>query len=157
MHFHGSWEEPLDDVALIRDWPRQTCDCATESNNSFMKSVAILGASADRSKFGNKAVRAFLQQGFTVYPINPKEAEIEGVKCFHTISEIPVRLQMVSVYLPPSVLLKVLPEIAAKGCDELWLNPGTESDEILSEAERLSLNVVQACSIVGVGVSPGTL
>jgi len=122
-----------------------------------MKSVAILGASADRSKFGNKAVRAFLQQGFTVYPVNPKEAEIEGVKCFRTISEIPVRLQMVSVYLPPSILLKVLPEIAAKGCDELWLNPGTESDEILSEAERLGLNVVQACSIVGVGVSPGTL
>ena len=122
-----------------------------------MKSVAILGASADRSKFGNKAVRAFLQQGFTVYPVNPKEAEIEGVKCFRTISEIPVRLQMVSVYLLPSILLKVLPEIAAKGCDELWLNPGTESDEILSEAERLSLNVVQACSIVGVGVSPGTL
>ena len=64
---------------------------------------------------------------------------------------------MVSAYLPPPVLLKVLPEIAAKGCDELWLNPGTESDEVLSEAGRLGLNVVQACSIVGIGVSPGTL
>ena len=122
-----------------------------------MKSVAILGASADRAKFGNKAVRAFLQQGFTVYPVNPKEKEIEGLQCFRTISEIPVRPQMVSVYLPPSILLKALPEIAKKGCDELWLNPGTESDEVLSEAERLGLNVVQACSIVGVGVSPGTL
>ena len=62
-----------------------------------------------------------------------------------------------SVYLPPSVLLRVLPDIAAMGCDELWLNPGTESEEVLAEAERLGLNVVQACSIVGVGVSPGTL
>src|SRR5262245_32159659 len=122
-----------------------------------MKSVAILGASADRAKFGNKAVRAFLQQGFTVYPVNPKETEIEGVPCFRTISAVPVRPRMVSVYLPPSILLKVLPEIAMKGCDELWLNPGTESDEVLSEVERLGLNVVQACSIVGVGVSPGTL
>lgn len=64
---------------------------------------------------------------------------------------------MISVYLPPVVLLKVLPDIAAKGCDELWLNPGTESAEVLAEAERLRLNVVQACSIVGVGVSPATL
>ena len=122
-----------------------------------MKSVAILGASTDRAKFGNKAVRAFLQQGFTVYPVNPREAEIESVKCFRTISEVPVRPQMVSVYLPPPVLLKVLPEIAAKGCDELWLNPGTESDEVLSEVERLGLTVVRACSILGVGVSPGIL
>jgi hypothetical protein len=53
--------------------------------------------------------------------------------------------------------LKLLPEIAAKGCDELWLNPGTESDEVLAEAERLGLNVIQACSIVGVGVSPAHL
>jgi predicted CoA-binding protein len=50
-----------------------------------------------------------------------------------------------------------LPEIAAKGCDELWLNPGAESDEVISKAERLGLNVIQACSIVGVGVSPGRL
>ena len=127
-------------------------------DNSFrMKSVAILGASADRSKFGNKAVRAFYQQGYTVYPINPKETEIEGLKCFRSVSEIPVRPQMVSAYLPPPVLLKLVPEIAAKGCDELWLNPGTESDEVLAEAERLGLKVVQACSIVGVGISPGTL
>ena len=64
---------------------------------------------------------------------------------------------MISVYLPPPVLLKVLPDIAARGCDELWLNPGTESDEVLAEAEGLGLNVIQACSIVAVGVSPGRL
>ena len=120
-----------------------------------MKTVAIIGASSDRQKFGNKAVRAFRQQGFTVYPVNPKEAEIEGLPAFKSIREVPVRPQLISVYLPPPVLLKVLPDIAARGCDELWLNPGTESDEVLAEAERLGLNVIQACSIVGVGVSPG--
>lgn len=72
-------------------------------------------------------------------------------------SGLPVRPEMVSVYLPPSVLLKLLSEIAVKGCDELWLNPGTESPEVLAEAERLGLNIVQACSIVGVGVSPEEL
>lgn len=122
-----------------------------------MKTIAIIGASTDRSKFGNKAVRAFQQQGYQVFPVNPKEETIEGLPAFKSIAAVPARPQMISVYLPPPVLLKVLPDIAAKGCDELWLNPGTESDEVLAEAERLKLNVVQACSIVGVGVSPANL
>ena len=117
-----------------------------------MKTVVIIGASNDRRKFGNKAVRAFLQQGCQVFPVNPKEAIIEGLPAFPSIAEVPVRPQMVSVYLPPEVLLRVLPAIAAKSCDELWLNPGTESDAVASECERLGLNVIQACSIVGVGL-----
>jgi len=122
-----------------------------------MKTVAIIGASNDRSKFGNKAVRAHLQEGYTVYPVNPKEARIEGLAAFKSIADVPVRPERVSVYLPPPLVLRVLPEIAAKGCDELWLNPGTESDEVLAEAARLGLKVVQACSIVGIGVSPSRL
>ena len=122
-----------------------------------VKTVAVIGASHDRSKYGNKAVRAFLQQGYTVYPVNPKEPRIEGLPAFKSINEVPVRPQRISLYVPPPLVLKLLPEIAAKGCDELWLNPGTESDEVLAEAERLGLNIVQACSILGVGVSPATL
>ena len=119
-----------------------------------MKTVAVIGASTDRAKFGNKAVRAYAQRGFTVYPVNPKETQIEGVPAFKSIADVPVRPNLISVYLPPPVLLKVLPDIAAKGCDELWLNPGTESGEVLALAEQLKLNVVQACSIVGIGLSP---
>jgi predicted CoA-binding protein len=123
----------------------------------IMKTVAIIGASNDRHKFGNKAVRAFRQQGYTVYPVNLKETEIEGLPAFRSILDVPVRPQMISVYVPPSVLLELLPDIARKGCDELWLNPGAESDKVLDEAERLRLNVIQACSIIGVGVSPERL
>ena len=119
--------------------------------------IAIIGASADRSKFGNIAVRAFVRQGFTVYPVNPKEAVIEGLPAFASIAEVPVRPNLISVYLPPTVVLKVLRAIAARGCDELWLNPGTESDEVLAAAEKLGLNVIQACSIVGIGLSPGVV
>src|SRR5882672_10085760 len=92
-----------------------------------MTTIAIIGASSDRKKFGNKAVRAFASQGWTVYPVNPNESQIEGLPAFKSIAEVPVRPDLVSVYLPPPVLLKVLPAIAARGCDELWLNPGTES------------------------------
>jgi predicted CoA-binding protein len=122
-----------------------------------MKTVAIVGASTDRAKFGNKAVRAFKQQGYDVYPVNPNEVEVEGVPAYRSILDVPVRPQLVSVYVRPSVLLKMLYEIRARGCDELWLNPGTESDEVLAEAERLGLNVIRACSIVGIGMSPGGL
>ena len=122
-----------------------------------MKSVAVLGASADRRKFGNKAVRAYPQQGYRVYPVNPTQSEIEGLKCYPSLDQLPERPHLVSVYVQPEVLLRLLPEIAAKGCDELWFNPGTESDEALALAERLHLNVIQACSILGAGVSPAEL
>ena len=122
-----------------------------------MKLVAILGASTDPSKFGNKALRAYQRRGFTVYPVNPRESEIEGVPALKSITEVPVRPDIVTAYLPPAVLLGLLPEIAAKGCDELWLNPGTDSPEVVAEARRLGLNIIQACSIVGLGLRPSEL
>lgn len=122
-----------------------------------MKTVAIIGASNDRSKYGNKSLRAHVRAGFKVFPINPKESEIEGFPAFKSITDLPVRPDRVSVYVPPSVLQKLLPDIAAKGCDELWLNPGTESDAVLQDVQRLGLNVVQACSILDLGLTPEQL
>jgi uncharacterized protein len=119
-----------------------------------MPTIAILGASADRAKFGNRAVRAFVRQGWTVFPVNPKETQIEGLPAFASIADVPGRLDRISVYLPPPVLLKLLPAIAAKGCGEFWLNPGAESPEVVTAAEQLGLNVIQACSIVDIGLSP---
>jgi predicted CoA-binding protein len=119
-----------------------------------MQNVAILGASTDRSKFGNKAVRAFRQHGDIVWPVNPKESAVEGLPAFKSIADVPGRPHKVSVYLPPPVLLKVLPDIAAKGCDELWLNPGTDSPDVVAEAQRLGLKTIRACSIVAIGISP---
>jgi len=122
-----------------------------------MKTVAVIGASNDRSKFGNKAVRAFVQRGYEVFPVNPHQSKVEGLPAFKSITDLPLRPEMVTVYVQPHILLGILPEIAATGCDELWLNPGTDSDEVLAEAERLGLNIIRACSILGIGVSPATL
>jgi predicted CoA-binding protein len=121
-----------------------------------MPSVAILGASADRSKYGNKAVRAFVAKGYDVYPVNPKGGDVDGMPIYKSLAAIPanVNLDRISVYLPPAIGLKSLPEIAARGCKELWLNPGSESDELVAAAEKLGLNVIQACSIVAIGESP---
>jgi predicted CoA-binding protein len=123
-----------------------------------MPTVAILGASADRSKFGNKSVRAHQQMGYTVYPINPKGGQIEGLTAYRNLAEVPPgRLDRISVYLPPAISLQVLDQVAARGCDELWLNPGSDSPEVIAKAQSLGLNVVQACSIVGVGMRPSQL
>lgn len=122
-----------------------------------MPTVAVIGASSDRNKFGNKALRAFQQKGYTVFPVNPNEPEVEGLKTSRSITEIPAELNLVTVYVRPQILLGLLPDIAQKGCEELWLNPGTESDEVLSEAARLNLNVIQGCSILAIGVSPASL
>ncbi len=122
-----------------------------------MPTVAILGASADRAKFGNKSVRAHQRKGYDVYPVNPKGGTIEGLTAYTSISQVPVKLDRISVYLPPTAGLAALSEIAAKGCGELWLNPGADSPELIAAAEKLGLNVVVACSIVDVGESPSEL
>ncbi len=122
-----------------------------------MKTVAILGASTDRNKFGNKAVRAYLQAGYRVFPINPKEPVVEGLPSYPSIRDIPERPDVISVYLPPPVTLKLLHDIVQRGCEELWLNPGADSREVVAAAESSGLTVVQACSIVALGLSPAQL
>ncbi|MCI0741890.1 MAG: CoA-binding protein [Gemmataceae bacterium] len=122
------------------------------------QTVAILGASADRNKFGNKSVRAHLMRGYAVYPVNPKGGEIEGLTAYRTLADVPVeRLDRISVYLPPSVGLQLVDEIAAKGCHELWLNPGSESEELVAAAEARGLSVVVGCGIVDLGLTPAQL
>ncbi len=119
-----------------------------------MKTAAVIGASADRSKWGNKAVRAFRHCGYAVYPVHPREPTIEGLEAFATISAVPVRPEIVSVYLSPAALLPILPAIAGRGCDELWLNPGTDSPEVVQTARQLGLRAVQQCSLLALGENP---
>jgi acyl-CoA synthetase (NDP forming) len=117
-------------------------------------SVAVIGASNDRAKFGNKAVRAYRRQGWTVYPVNPTEPIIEGLTAYPTVEAIPGAVDRAALYVPPRVGLGLLAGIARKSVGELFANPGAESDELLAEAERLGLAVIQACAIVDIGERP---
>jgi len=120
--------------------------------------VAILGASADRAKFGNKAVRAYLARGYEVFPIHPKAEMIEGLPAYRSISQVPVaRLDRASLYLPPEIGLQVIEEIAQKPVREVWLNPGAESLELIARARELGVNVLVGCSIVDIGMNPNDL
>jgi hypothetical protein len=119
-----------------------------------MKRVAVLGASADHKKFGNKSLRAHRQAGWEVVPVNITGEEVEGTPSYRRIGEVPGKLDRVTVYLPPPITLKVLPEIAAAAPGEVWLNPGSADREVVAKAEELGLNAVQGCSIVDLGLSP---
>ena len=121
------------------------------------KVVAVIGASSNRNKFGNRAVRAFLQQGYTVIPINPHETEVEGLKTYKSVLDVPGTIDMASVYVPPEIGEQVIGAIAQKGIAEVWLNPGAESDELIARANALNIRPIVACSIVAIGANPYSL
>jgi predicted CoA-binding protein len=119
------------------------------------KSVAVIGASSNRNKYGNKALRAFEKQGYTVFAINPNEREVEGHTTYASVLDVPQPIDMATVYVQPEVGVRVMDEIAKKGILEVWLNPGADEPEVVERAQALGLRPIQACSIIGIGDSPG--
>jgi predicted CoA-binding protein len=116
--------------------------------------VAVIGASNNRRKYGNKAVRAFRAQGFIVYPVNPHEGMVEGLKAYPTVLDVPEAVEMATMYVPPDIGLTVVDDLARKGVKEVWFNPGSESPSLVARAKALGLTTVEACSIIGIGDSP---
>jgi predicted CoA-binding protein len=120
-----------------------------------MKTIAVVGASSTRDKFGNKALRAFDKQGYTVIPINPTETEVEGHRAYRSVLDVPGTIDLATIYVPASAGLKVMDELARKGVSEVWLNPGADDDAVVEKAHSLGLKTVQQCSILAIGDSPG--
>ena len=118
------------------------------------KVVAVIGASSNRRKFGNRALRAFREQGYTVIPINPHESDVEGLKTYASVLDVPGVIDMASFYVPPEIGEQVIGEVAQKGISEVWLNPGAESDELIARARALQIQPIVACSIVAIGENP---
>ncbi len=118
------------------------------------KTIAIVGASKDRRKYGNKAVRAFRDGGWTVYPVNPSGGEIEGLKTYASLRDVPAPVDRVSMYVPPAVGQRMLDDIAAVQPGEVFFNPGSEDQDLLNEAKERGLNAINACSIVNIGLRP---
>jgi len=118
------------------------------------KRVAVIGASSNRQKFGNRAVRAFRQQGYAVVPINLHEQEIEGLQAYASVLDVPGPIDMASFYVPPDVGERVIEEVARKQIAEVWLNPGSESAALIARARALSIQPIVACSIIAIGQNP---
>lgn len=116
--------------------------------------VVVLGASRNRDKFGNKAVRAYLKRSWTVYPVNPHADEIEGVRAYRSLTSVPGPVDRATIYLPPSVTLPLLDDLAKLRPKETFFNPGSESPQVIERARVLALNPISECSIVDIGLSP---
>ena len=123
--------------------------------HSMSKVVAVIGASNNRQKFGNKAVRAFVRQGYTVVPINPHEREVEGLTAYPSILDVPGTVDLASFYVPPEIGEQLIADVARKGVAEVWLNPGSESDELVARARALGVQPIVACSLIALDRSRG--
>ncbi len=118
------------------------------------KSIIIVGASSNRERFSNKAVRAYRDLGWTVYPVHPREKEVEELPCHPTIAAVPARAATLSLYLPPDAGLGVIDQAPAKGVRDVYVNPGAGSPELIRRIEELEMNPIEACSILAVGKHP---
>jgi predicted CoA-binding protein len=120
-----------------------------------MKTVAIIGASSNRGKYGNKALRAFERQGFRVLAINPNEREVEGHRTYASVLDVAETIDLATVYVPPHIGVRVIEDLAKKGIAEVWLNPGADGPEVIERARALGIKPILACSIIGIGDLPG--
>src|SRR5581483_6954267 len=111
------------------------------------KTVAVIGASNDRRKYGNRALRAYRNQGYAVIPINPHERSVEGLAAYASVLDVPVAIDMATFYVPPDVGESVIDSVARKGIREVWLNPGSESDALIARARAQGIEPLIACSV----------
>jgi predicted CoA-binding protein len=119
-----------------------------------MKTVAVIGASRNRRKFGNKALRAFEQNGYRVLAINPNETEVEGHRTYASVLDVPDAIDIATVYVHADVGVRIMDDLAQKKIPQIWLNPGADEPEVLARARELGLKVTTACSIIAIGDSP---
>lgn len=119
-----------------------------------MPTIAVVGASNDRHKFGNKAVRAYVRQGWKVIPVHPTEPTVEGLPAVAKLEDIREALDRISLYVPAPVGITLLAAIRSQAPKELWINPGAESDALMERAQELGLDPINACSIVDIGERP---
>ena len=108
-------------------------------------SFAVVGASVDRSKYGNKVLRCYQQHGRTVHPINPRADTVEGLKAYPSLAALPTPVPAISVITPPAITEQVVRDAAAAGVRHVWMQPGAESDAAIKAAEELGLSVIAVC------------
>ncbi len=128
-----------------------------EKIEAFLASgpYAVVGASRDREKYGNKVLRCYRQHDLTAYPVNLNQSEIEGLICYPRLDALPERVERVSIITPPVITEGIVEEAAAAGVGHLWMQPGAESPEAVTRAESLGLSVITGgpCILVTLGYS----
>ncbi|MFN3167935.1 MAG: CoA-binding protein [Phycisphaeraceae bacterium] len=132
-----------------------TAQQSTGDTDAFLNGgpFAVVGASADRSKYGNKVLRVYLQNKKKVFPVNPRGGEIEGLQAYPDLASLPELPHGVSIITPPSVTERVVEQAVQLGIEHLWMQPGAESDAAIAYARDHGVNVVAKgpCALVVMG------
>lgn len=117
------------------------------------KVFAVVGASQNRNKYGNKVLRCYMQHGYKVYAVNPKETEIEGQVCVPDLDSLPEPVHGISVITPPHITESIVVQAAEVGIGHVWMQPGAESEMALDLGDEHGLNVVGdgSCLLVVLG------
>jgi len=124
-------------------WGGQTMS-ETDSISLFLNgsSFAVVGASLDRAKYGNKVLRAYLQAGRDLVPIHPREPVIEGLLAYPNLSSAPGTFDGISVVTPPVAAESIVEEAARLGIQHVWFQPGAESPAAVARGRALGMNVI---------------
>lgn len=119
------------------------------------ETFAVIGASTNREKYGNKVLRCYLQHDMHVVAINPRDVEIEGVHCYPDLLAIPEeeRPEAISVITPPKITESVVHDAIEAGVSYIWMQPGAESPAAIRAAEDAGITVIAggACILVTLG------
>lgn len=122
---------------------------------AFLESgpYAVVGATSNRDKYGNKVLRCYQQHGLEAFPINPRAAEIEGLKAYPGLESLPKRVTGISVITPSGITEAVVQEAIRAGVKRIWMQPGAESPEAIRAAEAAGIEVIAGgpCLLVVLG------
>jgi predicted CoA-binding protein len=106
------------------------------------KKFAVVGATDNPEKYGNQIIKNLLGRDYEVYPVNPRLETVEGIKCYATLSELPIKVDVVDFVVPPAATEAILKECLELGLDRIWLQPGSESEAAIKFCEDNNLKVV---------------
>ena len=121
------------------------------------KKIAVVGASTQRNKFGNKVLRCYMEHNYDVIPVNPGVDEIEGLPCVASVAELPPEVEALSIITPPSVTLEVVKQAISKGIKHVWMQPGAEGAEAVALCLQNDINTIAdgSCLLVELNFSGG--
>jgi uncharacterized protein len=106
------------------------------------KAFAVCGSFRNESKYAYKIFRDLISQGYEVFPVNPGIAEVEGRKCYKSISDIPFTVDVVDIVTPPAVTEVILKECLERGIKRVWLQPGAQSQKAIDFCRDNNISVI---------------
>lgn len=117
------------------------------------KKIAIVGVSDNTEKFGYKIFSDLIKSNYEVYGINPRGGMVLERKIYKSLSELEIKPDIVITVVPPQITEKVVDECIQLGIKELWMQPGSESQEAIKKATESGLKTTaNACIMVKSGI-----